>query len=180
LQILGTKKNVRVLVTPLKEPKAHEWTIRSINGGLLCQDEDQGVSGELKNVTSLVFPEKLMPVAKFGLAVTKYLKSNCIGIFAEKDGGMVVLSSGVGQPNRLDCIQLLIKARLAGKNENLANAVLVSDAFFPFRDSIYAANELGVKYIVQPGGSIKDPEVIEACNQYKIAMLTTGKRHFRH
>jgi phosphoribosylaminoimidazolecarboxamide formyltransferase/IMP cyclohydrolase len=180
LQILGTKKNVRVLATELKAPQSPEWTVRSIHGGLLCQDEDQGISQELKSVAAKKFPEALLPVARFGLAVTKYLKSTCIGIFGEKDGGLVVLSSGVGQPNRLDCIKILIKSRLSEKHEDLSNAVLVSDAFFPFRDSIEVANEIGVKHIVQPGGSIKDPEVIEACNEFKMTMLTTGTRHFRH
>jgi phosphoribosylaminoimidazolecarboxamide formyltransferase/IMP cyclohydrolase len=180
LQILSTKKNVRVLETPLKDPHASEWTARSISGGMLCQDEDRGISDELSSVTRKKFPETLLPVARFGLAVTKYLKSNCIGIFGEKDGGQVVLSSGVGQPNRLDCITRLIKSRLAEKKESLENAVLVSDAFFPFSDSIEAAHDLGVHYIVQPGGSIKDQEVIVACDRYEMSMLMTGKRHFRH
>jgi phosphoribosylaminoimidazolecarboxamide formyltransferase/IMP cyclohydrolase len=180
LQILATKKNVRVMQTEMKSAKASEWTVRSINGGLLCQSEDQGVSTELKSVTQKTFPESQLSVARFGLAVTKYLKSNCIAVFAEKAGGHVVLSSGVGQPNRLDCITRLIKTRLAEKNETLTNAVLVSDAFFPFRDSIEAAHDLGVNLIVQPGGSIKDQEVIDACDEYGMSMLVTGQRHFRH
>ena len=180
LQILTTKKNVRVLETVLKLAKDAEWTVRSINGGLLCQDEDLGISTELQSVTRHKFPKALIPLAQFGLVVTKYLKSNCIGVFGEKNGGQVVLSSGVGQPNRLDCITRLIKTRLSEKNDSLENAVLVSDAFFPFRDSIEAAHELGIKFIVQPGGSIKDPEVIAACDEYGMSMLMTGKRHFRH
>jgi phosphoribosylaminoimidazolecarboxamide formyltransferase/IMP cyclohydrolase len=180
LQILGTKKNVRVLQTQLKPANASEWTVRSISGGLLCQDEDQGISTELKSVAKKGFPSKLLPVAQFGLVVTKYLKSNCIGVFAEKGGGMVILSSGVGQPNRLDCITRLIKTRLSEKREDMSGAVLVSDAFFPFRDSIEAAHDLGVAAIVQPGGSIKDLEVIAACDEFGMSMLMTGMRHFRH
>ena len=180
IQVFSTKKNLRVLETALIALGSSEWTARSIHGGLLCQDEDQGISQELKTVTSESFSVGQLALAQFGLVVTKYLKSNCIGIFAEKNGGKVVVASGVGQPNRLDCIQLLIKNRLAGKTDSLSGAILVSDAFFPFRDSIDVAHSLGVKYIVQPGGSIKDQEVIDACNEYKIGMVFTGKRHFRH
>ncbi len=179
-EIFSSKKNLRLLQTPMKQKESSEWTVRSIHGGLLCQDEDQGISQNLKSVTEIAFPDKLLPVARFGLTVTKYLKSNCIGVFGEKANGLVVLVSGVGQPNRLDCIGRLAKSRLAEKSEELTNAVLVSDAFFPFRDSIEAANDLGIHYIVQPGGSVRDPEVIAACNEFKTAMLFTGQRHFRH
>jgi len=179
-KIFSAKKNLRLLECKLKDKSEQEWTLRSINGGILCQDEDQGISNELMSVTKLPFPENKNPVLKFGLVVTKYLKSNCIGIFAEKDGGLAIVTSGVGQPNRLDCITRLIATRLEEKKENVSDAVLVSDAFFPFRDSIEAANALGVKYIAQPGGSVRDPEVIEACNEFGISMVMTGKRHFRH
>ena len=180
LKIFSAKKNLRLLKTPLKLKEASEWTVRSIHGGLLCQDEDQGTSENLKSVTKKAFPPKLLGVARFGLVVTKYMKSNCIGIYGRKAGGNVVLVSGVGQPNRLDCIGRLAKSRLAEKHEDLSEAVLVSDAFFPFRDSIDAANDLGVHYIVQPGGSVRDSEVIDACNEFNTAMLFTGQRHFRH
>ncbi len=180
LEILSAKKNVRVLETPLKDENTVEWTTRSINGGILCQDEDRGISSELKSVTKKAFPDSLQSVSRLGLVVSKYLKSNCIGIFARKNGGITVLASGVGQPNRLDCISILIQSRLKAKSEKLDEAVLVSDAFFPFRDSIEAAHQIGVHYIVQPGGSIKDQEVIAACDEFNIAMLMTGKRHFRH
>ncbi len=175
-----SKKNLRLLEVPLKSAAATEWTVRSINGGLLCQDEDQGVSAELQGVTTKTFAPELEGVARFGLAATKYLKSNCIGIFGEKEGGYTILASGVGQPNRLDCITRLAGPRAYEKNENLSRAVLVSDAFFPFRDSIDAAHAIGINYIVQPGGSMRDPEVIAACNELGIAMVLTGKRHFRH
>ena len=180
LALLASKKNLRLLQVPLKKASASEWTLRSINGGLLCQDEDQGISKEIRTVTEKQFPNELKPVTEFGLVVSKFLKSNCIGIFGIKDQGITVISSGVGQPNRLDCIRLLAGVRAKEKNENLADTVLVSDAFFPFRDSIEAANELGVKYIVQPGGSVRDQEVIQACNEFGIAMNFTGRRHFRH
>ena len=180
LKVFSTKKNLRLLQCELKKEKNQEWTVRSINGGILCQDEDQGISHEMKSVTKKAFTENLNGLARFGLVVTKYLKSNCIGIFSEKEGGSVVVASGVGQPNRLDCISRLIAGKLKEKNADVSEAVLVSDAFFPFRDSIDSAKTLNIKYIIQPGGSVRDQEVIDACDEAGIAMLLTGKRHFRH
>jgi phosphoribosylaminoimidazolecarboxamide formyltransferase/IMP cyclohydrolase len=119
-------------------------------------------------------------VVKFGWAVTKYLKSNCLLLADYRDGAFSILASGVGQPNRLECLTLLAGPRLKDRNIEVGEAVLFSDAFFPFRDSIEEANKWGIKYVVQPGGSIKDPEVIEACNEFGMAMTMTGERHFRH
>ena len=134
----------------------------------------------MKAVTKKTFPSELASLTEFGLVVTKYLKSNCIGIFSKKSGGLTVLASGVGQPNRLDCISRLVSGKVREKNEDLSNAILVSDAFFPFRDSIDSADSLNIKYIIQPGGSLRDEEVISACDEYGIAMIFTGRRHFRH
>ena len=87
----------------------------------------------------------------------------------------------MGQPNRLDSLRHLTMPRFKMKEGlKIENSVLISDAYFPFRDSIEAANEYGVKYIVEPGGSIRDDEVIEACNEFGIAMAFTGRRHFKH
>ena len=87
----------------------------------------------------------------------------------------------MGQPNRLDSLRQLTIPRFEQKEDlNIAESVLVSDAFFPFRDSIEVANEFGIKYIVEPGGSIRDKDVIDACNEFGMAMLFTGTRHFRH
>ena len=101
---------------------------------------------------------------------------------SEKENGSFWLTGcGMGQPNRLDSLRQLTMPRFKMKEGvNTENSVLISDAFFPFRDSIEAANEYGVKYIVEPGGSIRDQEVIDACNEYGIAMLFTGRRHFKH
>jgi phosphoribosylaminoimidazolecarboxamide formyltransferase/IMP cyclohydrolase len=180
VKTFAAKKNLRLLEVALKSATSTEWTVRSINGGLLCQDEDMGTANELNTVTKKSISADLVDVSHFGLVVTKYLKSNCIGIFGQKESGLVTISSGVGQPNRLDCITRLAGPRAHEKNEDLSRAVLVSDAFFPFRDSIEAAHTIGIHYIVQPGGSVRDPEVIEACNEFGIAMAFTGKRHFRH
>jgi phosphoribosylaminoimidazolecarboxamide formyltransferase/IMP cyclohydrolase len=87
----------------------------------------------------------------------------------------------MGQPNRLDSLRHLTMPRFNMKQGvNLEDSVVISDAFFPFRDSIEAANEYGVKYIVEPGGSIRDQEVTNACNEFGIAMVFTGRRHFKH
>ena len=180
LSIFAQKKNVRVLATPLKPAQDLEWTARSINGGLLCQFEDQGISQNLKSVTSTPFEVEDPLLSAFGLTVTKYLKSNCIGLFTAKDGGVVTLASGTGQPNRLDCISKIIAPKLKACSWDAERTILVSDAFFPFRDSIDVVKTLGVKYILQPGGSIRDDEVITACNEHNIGMALTGMRHFRH
>jgi phosphoribosylaminoimidazolecarboxamide formyltransferase/IMP cyclohydrolase len=89
-----------------------------------------------------------------------------------------ITSSGVGQPNRLHCLSLLIKNKTMGLD--LSSDILFSDAFFPFSDSIQEAHKLGIKYIIEPGGSIKDNEVIAACDELNIALAFTGVRHFRH
>ena len=87
----------------------------------------------------------------------------------------------MGQPNRLDSLRQLTIPRFNLKEGiNIGDSVLISDAFFPFRDSVEAANEFGIKYIVEPGGSIRDEEVIAACDEFGIAMVFTGVRHFKH
>ncbi len=97
------------------------------------------------------------------------------------DGSFWLTGAGMGQPNRLDSLRQLTIPRFNMKEGiKIEESVLISDAFFPFRDSIEAANEYGVKYLVEPGGSIRDEEVIEACDEFGMAMLFTGRRHFKH
>ncbi len=180
LAAFSKKKNVRVVQVPLKKTGAHEWTVRSINGGILWQEEDEKLSLDFKTMTNKAFDTKKSEVVKFGWAVTKYLKSNCLLLADYRDGAFSLLASGVGQPNRLECLTLLAGPRLKAKNIEVGEAVLFSDAFFPFRDSIEEANKWGIKFVVQPGGSIKDQEVVDACNEFGMAMTMTGERHFRH
>ncbi len=180
MNAFAKKKNVRVVEVPLKKAGAHEWTVRSINGGILWQEEDEKLSLDFKNVTASTFDTKKNEVVKFGWAVTKYLKSNCLLLADYRDGAFSLLASGVGQPNRLECLTLLAGPRMKAKEIEVGDAVLFSDAFFPFRDSIEEANKWGIKFVVQPGGSIKDQEVIDACNEFGMAMTMTGERHFRH
>lgn len=177
-EILALKKNLRLIALPLKSSDQREWTLRSINGGVLWQEEDELSQFEGRVVTQRQFNNTQQELLFFGQTVVKYLKSNCLLIASVRDGVLFTMASGVGQPNRLECMSLILKEKI--KDKNLEQAILFSDAFFPFRDSIDAACELGVEYIVQPGGSMRDQEVIEACNEKNIAMMMTSQRHFRH
>ena len=182
LEVLSKKKNLRVLVIPVKNEITEEKLYRSISGGMLVQDEDEGMDAQLETVTLKEFDSTKASLAKFGITACKHLKSNAIAIVTEGDKGAFWLTgAGMGQPNRLDSLRHLTMPRFKMKEGlDIVNSILISDAFFPFRDSIEAANEYGVKYIVEPGGSIRDEEVIQACNDFGIAMAFTGRRHFKH
>lgn len=182
IQILAQKKNLRLLVAPLRPRVSGETVVRSVSGGLLVQQEDEGAAETFETVTKLQFTKQMLQLARFGVAACKHLKSNAIALVSETSEGCFWLTgAGMGQPNRLDSLRQLTIPRFEQKEDlNIAESVLVSDAFFPFRDSIEVANEFGIKYIVEPGGSIRDKEVIDACNEFGMAMLFTGTRHFRH
>ena len=182
LEVFSSKKNLRLLEIPVKSEITGERLYRSISGGMLVQDEDEGMDLQLETVTKWVFESSKINLAKFGITACKHLKSNAIAIVTESENGSFWLTgAGMGQPNRLDSLRQLTMPRFSMKKGlEIGNSVLISDAFFPFRDSIEAANEYGVKYIVEPGGSIRDSEVIEACNEFGIAMAFTGRRHFKH
>ena len=182
MEILEKKKNLRLLVTPVKDEITGEKLFRSISGGMLVQDEDEGMDTQFETVTKRPFETSKIELAKFGITACKHLKSNSIAIVTEnEDGSFWLTGAGMGQPNRLDSLRQLTMPRFNMKGGlDIQNSVLISDAFFPFRDSIEAANEYGVKYIVEPGGSIRDEEVIDACNEFGIAMAFTGRRHFKH
>ncbi len=202
LEFLKNKsKDIRLLKLhkPLT-PAAKVKTIRQINGGLLVQDKDVGYAEQWAVPTSQVFPEEKYALAEFGIKVCKHVKSNAIVIVREyKPGCFALLGMGAGQPNRVDSTRklALVKARenIAEKSRSssqygqlpkdveyaiLSQSVLVSDAFFPFEDNVEFAAEAGIRYIVQPGGSKKDEEVVAACDKYGIAMAFTGVRHFLH
>ncbi len=182
LEVFEKKKNLRLLVTPVKKEITGEKLYRSISGGMLVQDEDEGLDSQFDTVTEREFEPSKINLAKFGITACKHLKSNAIAVVTENENGSFWLTgAGMGQPNRLDSLRNLTMPRFEMKGGlDIQNSVLISDAFFPFRDSIEAANEYGVKYIVEPGGSIRDKEVIEACNEFGIAMVFTGRRHFKH
>ena len=182
LQVFSSKKNLRLLETPVKSEITGEKLYRSISGGMLVQDEDEGLDQQFETVTKKDFEASKINLAKFGITACKHLKSNSIAVVTENANGSFWLTgAGMGQPNRLDSLRHLTMPRFnLKKGLEIENSVLISDAFFPFRDSIEAANEYGVKYIVEPGGSIRDNDVIEACNEFEIAMAFTGRRHFKH
>jgi len=180
LEIFAKKKNLRLIPINLDELNIFEPMVRSITGGWVVQEEDEGLDVDYKVVTDIPFEDSRMELAKFGTIVCKHLKSNAIGLFMKSEDGFSIVGAGMGNPNRLISVaQSIDKARENGV-ENLGEALLVSDAFFPFGDNIEATSKAGIKFIVQPGGSIKDQEVIDACNQTGTSMVFTGRRHFRH
>jgi phosphoribosylaminoimidazolecarboxamide formyltransferase/IMP cyclohydrolase len=183
LSVFKKKKNVRLLKVPVRAKIESEFIVKSISGGLLMQNEDEsnGVSEPLKLVTKTDISADAKELVDFGILACKHLKSNGIALVYKTDNGRLTLAgTGMGQPNRLDSLKLLAKIRAEQKGLSLDKMVLISDAFFPFADSVEVCNEVGIRAIVQPGGSIRDDEVIEACNRFGIAMMTTGVRHFRH
>lgn len=180
-EILSNKKNLRVIELPLREKLQQEWSYRSVAGGMLIQQEDTYIDNEFQNVTKCSFAPEKEELASFGLMACKHLKSNAIAlVHSFEEGGFWLAGAGMGQPNRIDSLRLLASERLKQKNIDFSETILISDAFFPFRDSVDIANEYNIKFIVQPGGSIRDNEVIDACDKHGIAMVFTGKRHFRH
>ena len=176
-EVLVSKPNVRVLLTGTIRPELPvERELRSVGGGVLVQDRDTGRIGEeLKCVTTRQpTPEELRDLT-FAWRVCKFVKSNAI-VFARYEATVGV---GAGQMSRVYSSRIgAIKAEDAGLS--VRGAVMASDAFFPFRDGVDVAADQGVTAVIQPGGSIRDAEVIAAANEHGLAMLFTGMRHFRH
>ena len=175
--IVAAKKNVRLLVTDAFGERRAQFDFKRVQGGLLVQDIDHGIvaESELKIVTDIKPDAKQLEDLMFAWKVAQYVKSNAI-VYA-KDG--MTVGVGAGQMSRVYSAKVAI---LKAQDEGLtiAGSVMASDAFFPFRDGIDAAAEAGVKAIIQPGGSMRDDEVIAAANEHGIAMVFTGMRHFRH
>ncbi len=160
-------------ITP---PKAG-FDIKKVGGGLLVQDKDTGLTTaeELKVVTTLAPTKDQINDLLFAYRVAKMVKSNAIVYAADQQ----TVGVGAGQMSRVNSARIAaIKAEHAGLE--VKGAVMASDAFFPFRDGIDNAAAAGIKCIIQPGGSIRDDEIIEAANEHGIAMVFTGMRHFRH
>jgi len=175
-KMLAGKANVRVLEIPLHRD-ANIWDTKRLGGGLLVQTPDAKnvTAQELKLVTRARPTSAQMEDLLFAWRVAKFVKSNAI-VFC-KDGRTVGV--GAGQMSRVDSARIAaIKAENAGLT--LANSVVASDAFFPFRDGVDVVAKAGAAAIIQPGGSMRDEEVIGAANEYGIAMVFTGVRHFRH
>ncbi|WP_114416267.1 bifunctional phosphoribosylaminoimidazolecarboxamide formyltransferase/IMP cyclohydrolase [Marinospirillum perlucidum] len=178
-EILATKKNLRVLDASEHWPGEHQQTLdfKRVTGGLLIQDKDLGVVGrdDLKVVTERAPTEQELKDLAFAWKVGKFVKSNAI-VYA-KDG--MTIGVGAGQMSRVYSAKIAgIKA--ADEQLEVKGSVMASDAFFPFRDGIDAAAAAGITAVIQPGGSVRDEEVIQAANEAGIAMVFTGMRHFRH
>jgi len=177
-EIISAKENVRVLETgALAATDSAGFEFKKVGGGLLVQNSDMGVvsADDLKVVTETApTPEQVQDML-FAWTVVKYVKSNAI-IFCKDN---MTIGVGAGQMSRVYSTKIAaIKA--ADEGLEVKGSVMASDAFFPFRDGIDAAAEYGISSIIQPGGSMRDEEVIQAANEHGLAMVFTGMRHFRH
>jgi phosphoribosylaminoimidazolecarboxamide formyltransferase/IMP cyclohydrolase len=175
-EVVAAKKNVRLLECG-QWPAApgQRLDMKRVNGGLLVQDTDLALHGELKVVTRRQPTEKEMIDLLFTWRVAKFVKSNAI-VYG-RDG--MTIGVGAGQMSRVNSARIAaIKAEHAGLD--VKGAVMASDAFFPFRDGLDNAAAVGVTAVIQPGGSMRDAEVIAAADEHDIAMVFTAMRHFRH
>ena len=185
LEVFAAKKNLRLLLSgPLADPRRRGLTMKSIAGGVLVQARDHGVidGGQLRVVTRRQPTAQEVADCRFAWTVAKHVKSNAI-VYA-KDG--VTAGIGVGQMNRRDSARIaaakaIEAAETHGWPESrTVGSAVASDAFFPFADGLLAAAEAGATVVIQPGGSIRDEEVIAAADAHGLAMIFTGMRHFRH
>ncbi|MEK2026250.1 bifunctional phosphoribosylaminoimidazolecarboxamide formyltransferase/IMP cyclohydrolase [Vibrio parahaemolyticus] len=177
IKVVAAKKNVRLLECGEWSTKTTGFDVKRVNGGLLVQDRDQGMVSldDLKVVSKRQPTEEELKDALFCWKVAKYVKSNAI-VYAKGD---MTIGVGAGQMSRVYSAKIAgIKA--ADEGLEVAGSVMASDAFFPFRDGIDAAAEAGIKCVIQPGGSMRDDEVIAAADEHGMAMIFTGMRHFRH
>ena len=176
--VVAEKKNVRLLACGMWDSqRPNDFDYKRVNGGLLIQDRDNGMVCErdLKVVSKRIPTSSEMSDMLFAWKVAKMVKSNAI-IYAKNNQTIGV---GAGQMSRINSARIAgIKAEHAGLD--VVGAVMASDAFFPFRDGIDNAGKAGISCIIQPGGSMRDDEVITAANEHGMAMVFTGMRHFRH
>jgi phosphoribosylaminoimidazolecarboxamide formyltransferase/IMP cyclohydrolase len=185
IKIIATKRNLRLLLAGgLPDPRATGLTVKSVAGGLLVQSRDNAVVDdmELKVATKRAPSEKELADLRFAFRVAKHVKSNTI-VYAR---GLATVGIGAGQMSRVDAARIAArKAQDAAKDLKLPapltkGSVVASDAFFPFADGLLVAIEAGATAVIQPGGSMRDDEVIKAADDHNVAMVFTGVRHFRH
>jgi phosphoribosylaminoimidazolecarboxamide formyltransferase/IMP cyclohydrolase len=175
VEAVAEKKNVRLLECGSWNMPMARLDFKRVNGGLLVQDADLALHDELKTVTERKPSGDEMDDLLFSWRVAKFVKSNAI-VYGKNN---MTIGVGAGQMSRINSARIAgIKAEHAGLE--VKGSVMASDAFFPFRDGIDAANEAGIVAVIQPGGSMRDEEVIEAANEHGMAMVFTGMRHFRH
>lgn len=177
LAVLETKKNVRVLACGEWQQRQNGLDFKRVNGGLLVQDRDLGMvtTADFKIVSKRQPTQQELSDALFCWKVAKFVKSNAI-VYAKNN---MTIGIGAGQMSRVYSAKI---AGIKAQDENLqvAGSVMASDAFFPFSDGIDAAAAVGITCVIQPGGSIRDDEVIQAADEHNIAMIFTNMRHFRH
>ncbi len=176
VKLFSAKKNIRLMQMPATELSSEDqrYDLKRISGGLLVQSQDSlnYVEGQLKIASEREPTDREMEDMKFAWLVAKHVKSNAI-IYAKDNE---ILGIGAGQMSRVDSARVAVeKAR-----KSLSGAVMASDAFFPFRDSVDEAAKNGISAIISPGGSIRDEEVLQAAKEHNIAMVFTGTRHFKH
>jgi len=185
IAVVGAKKNLRLLIAGgLPDPRAAGMTVKSVAGGLLVQSRDNAVVDDMKLevVTRRAPTNAELTDLAFSFRIAKHVKSNTI-VYA-KDRATVGI--GAGQMSRVDAARIAARkaedaAKAAGLKAPLTKgSVVASDAFFPFADGLLAAVEAGATAVIQPGGSVRDDEVIKAADDHGIAMVFTGTRHFRH
>ena len=174
-EIVAAKKNVRLLECGSWEDAGHRLDFKRVNGGLLVQDADLALHEKLEVVSEKQPSDQEMADLLFSWQVAKFVKSNAI-VYGKHN---MTVGVGAGQMSRVNSARIAgIKAAHAGLE--VKGSVMASDAFFPFRDGIDAAHEAGITAVIQPGGSMRDEEVIAAANEHGMAMVFTGMRHFRH
>ncbi|MFC2090751.1 bifunctional phosphoribosylaminoimidazolecarboxamide formyltransferase/IMP cyclohydrolase [Bacteroidota bacterium] len=175
LEILKSKKNRIILI--LNNPELQNTGIRTVLNGLIMQDRDAKTESptDLKVVTKIAPDHKQIPDLLFANKLVKHTKSNAIVLVKNRQ----LLASGVGQTSRVDALQQAI-AKARHFKFDLQGAVMASDAFFPFADSVEIADKAGITSVIQPGGSIKDQDSVDYCNAHNMSMVTTGFRHFKH
>ena len=168
MAVFATKKNLRVIQVKNTKPM-DKLEYVTVDGGILVQNYDRKLIDELKVVTDIAPTNEELDDLQFALKIVKHVKSNAIVVAKNK----VAKGIGAGQTNRIWATNQAIERAKDG-------GVLASDAFFPFRDCVDACAKAGIKAIIQPGGSLRDQESIDACNEYGIAMVFSGIRHFKH
>ena len=173
-EVLAAKANLRVLEHADAARRGPEWQVRSIDGGLLVQTTDAGAEpwDEWRTVSARPLDAALEADLRLAWIVAKHASSNAIVVARDRQ----VVGVGAGQMSRVDSVRLAVE-RAGGRQEG---AVAASDAFFPFRDAVDSLAAAGIVAVVQPGGSVRDEEVIAAADEHGIAMVLTGRRHFRH
>ena len=173
LEVLKKKKNLRILKLTNLQSREAKYDIKYLEGKVLVQQLNTKMIDEMKVVTTAAPTKEQLTDMEFGMRVVKYVKSNAICIV--KNG--VTLAIGGGQTSRVWALENAIHNN---QDKDFNGAVLASDAFFPFNDCVKTAIDAGISAIVQPGGSIRDQDSIDLCNEYNVPMVFTGYRHFRH